>query len=168
MALLDLMIKQTIEVCIYESCLALNSEDWEKFLSFCAKDKFNYRITNYSPEIKKEQCWMERNWQGLKGILYILPKHNTNHSPLTRHITVYQINPTNTANVYEVVSIFSLSRTELDGLNSHLYSGQTKLFAVGKYIDQIRVDSESFKAEFIYRNFVFETRQIDVGSHIPF
>ena len=168
MALLDLMIKQAIEVCIYESCLALNSEDWEKFLSFCAKDKFNYRITNYSPEIKKEQCWMERNWQGLKGILDILPKHNTNHSPLTRHITVYQINPTNTANVYDVVSIFSLYRTELDGLNSHLYSGQTKLFAVGKYIDQIRVDSELFKAEFIDRNVVLETRQIDVGSHIPF
>ena len=67
MALLDLMIKQTIEVCIYESCLALNSEDWEKFLSFCAKDKFNYRITNYSPEIKKNSVGWREIGRGLRG-----------------------------------------------------------------------------------------------------
>ena len=168
MPLLDLTTKQIIECCIYESTLALNSEDWTKFLSYCVKDQFNYRITNYSPEIKKEQCWMDRNWQSLKGILDILPKHNTNHSPLTRHVTVYQITLDSSVDEYEAITVFSLYRTELDGLNSHLYSGQTKLFAVGKYIDRLRINRDQQKAEIIDRNVVLDTRQIDVGSHIPF
>ncbi|TMS58872.1 methanesulfonate monooxygenase [Imbroritus primus] len=160
--------RQVIDSIVYESCLAMNANDWAGFLALCEPESFRYRITNYSPEIQKDQTWMDRDWKGLKSLFDLLPRHNTNNAPLMRHATVYRAEHEADGDTVRVQTLFSLYRTELDGLNSHIVSGRTSLFAVGKYDDRIRLAADGESGRLVSRNVRLETRQIDVGSHIPF
>lgn len=168
MLMKDPQTKQVVDSIVYESCLAMNAQDWNRFLALCDPERFRYQITNYSPEIRKEQTWMDRDWKGMKSLFDLLPKHNTNNSPLTRHATVYRADVEPDGKEIRVQTLFSLYRTELDGLNSHIDSGRTALFAVGKYEDRIRISDDGESGMLLDRNVKLETRQIDVGSHIPF
>jgi len=159
--------RQLVEEVVYESCLALNAEDWGTFLGLCDKETFRYRIVNYSPEIRREQCWMERDWKGLKSLLDLLPRHNSDHSPLTRHATVYRVKVDGTVGEADATTLLTIYRTELDGGNSHFDSGQTSLFAVGKYEDRIRLSKED-GPRLMRRTVRLDTRQIGIGSHVPF
>ena len=161
------MSRQLVEALVYESCLALNAEDWKTFLGMCEREAFRYRIVNYSPEIRREQCWMDRDWKGLKSLLDLLPRHNSDHSPLTRHATVYKVILNTDGSEADAVTLVTIYRTELDGGNSHFESGQTSLFAVGKYEDRIRLDGEG-GAKLVRRTVRLDTRQIGMGSHVPF
>jgi len=161
------MSRQLVEEVVYESCLALNAEDWKTFLGLCEREAFRYRIVNYSPEIRREQCWMDRDWKGLKSLLDLLPRHNSDHSPLTRHATVYKVTVDEAAKEADATTLVSIYRTELDGGNSHFESGQTSLFAVGKYEDRIRLDRDG-GAKLLRRTVRLDTRQIGMGSHVPF
>jgi methanesulfonate monooxygenase subunit beta len=161
------MSRQLVEALVYESCLALNAEDWQTFLGLCEREAFRYRIVNYSPEIRREQCWMDRDWKGLKTILDLLPRHNSDHSPLTRHATVYRVVLDEEAKEADATTLVTIYRTELDGGNSHFESGQTSLFAVGKYEDRIRLDGAG-GPKLVRRTVRLDTRQIGMGSHVPF
>ena len=160
----DLETRQRAEELIYDACLALNAEDWAAFLQLCEPQGFRYRITNYSPEIRRTQCWMDRDFKGLKSIIDLLPKHNSDHSPMTRHATVYKVlvDPAN-GEVHARTQL-AIYRTELDGSNSHFDSGKTQLWAIGRYEDRIRVGAE---VRLLERNVVLDTRQIEIGSHLP-
>jgi methanesulfonate monooxygenase small subunit len=168
MLITDPATRQVIDSIVYDSCLAMNANDWNGFLKLCDPEDFRYRITNYSPEILKDQTWMDRDWAGMKSLFDLLPKHNTNNAPLTRHATVYRAEKDAEDGTIRVQTQFALYRTELDGLNSHLNSGRTSLFAVGKYEDRIRIGADGTSARLVSRNVRLDTRQIDVGSHIPF
>ena len=161
----DARTRQLAEEVVYESCLALNAEDWNAFLALCDREAFRYRIVNYSPEIRREQCWMDRDWKSLKTVLDLLPRHNSDHSPLTRHATVYKVSAKANGEA-DVVTLLTVYRTELDGGNSHFDSGQTSLFAVGKYEDRIRIEEGGSKL--LRRTVRLDTRQIGIGSHVPF
>lgn len=164
----DARTRQLAEEAIYESCLALNAEDWTGFLALCDSSAFRYRIVNFSPEIKREQCWMDRDFKGLKSIFDLLPKHNSDHSPLTRHATVYKVVVDRESGEAEATTLLTVYRTQLDGMNSHFESGQTILFAVGKYEDRIHVGANGSPARFLSRTVRLDTRQIGIGSHVPF
>jgi len=165
----DTQTRQIVADTIYDSSLALNDEDWNGFLAFCDNDSFRYRIVNYSPEIRKEQCWMDRDWKGMKSLFDLLPKHNSNHSPLTRHATIHRLSLDDAGdNQVLATSLLTIYRTQLDGMNSHFESGQTILFAVGRYEDRLKVDPGGGSAVLLSRTVRLDTRQIDVGSHIPF
>jgi len=163
---LDPRTRQLVEEVVYESCLALNAEDWNAFLALCDRDAFRYRIVNYSPEIRREQCWMDRDWKGLKTLLDLLPRHNSDHSPLTRHATVYKTSVDPACGALDVVTQVAIYRTELDGGNSHFDSGRTTLFAVGKYEDRMRIEESG--SRLLRRTVRLDTRQIGIGSHVPF
>tara|TARA_B100000676_G_scaffold138019_1_gene136641 strand:- start:1804 stop:1980 length:177 start_codon:yes stop_codon:yes gene_type:complete len=45
---------------VYRSCLRLDAEDFEAYLELFAPE-FEYRISNYSVEIRKDQRWMDVN-----------------------------------------------------------------------------------------------------------
>lgn len=152
---------------IYDGCLALNAEDWAGFLALCEPQGFRYRITNYSPEILRTQCWMDRDFKGLKSVIDLLPKHNTDHSPLTRHAIVYKVTVDPASGELRARSQLAIYRTELDGANSHFDSGSTRLWAIGRYEDRIRPAREGQGARLLERNVVLETRQIGTGSHLP-
>ena len=150
---------------VYASCLALNAQDWKAFLELCSPGSFRYRIVNYSPEIRREQCWMDKDRNGLKTLFDLLPKHNSDHSPLTRHSTVYKVEYEEGAEHATAVTLVSVYKTQLDGAGSHFESGRTSLFAVGKYEDQISM--LGVLPALTARTVRLDTRQIDIGSHLP-
>jgi len=53
----------------------------------------------------------------------------------------------------------------LDGTNSHIDSGESRLFLVGKYYDQLRFDDAGVK--FVSREVRLLNRRLDKGSHWP-
>lgn len=163
-ASLELAVQQVHEL-IYESCLALNAEKWYDYLALCDESKFNYTIVNYSPEIRREQCWMDRDYKGLKSIFDLLPKHNSDRSQLTRHATVYKVDYDLERKQARALTLVTIYRTQLDGINSHFESGATSLFAVGRYIDVIGL--EAGEARLVKRVVELDTRQVDIGSHYP-
>lgn len=168
MTTVELDLVQQVQELVYESCLRLNAEDWKGYLELCDPGRFRYRIVNYSPEIRREQCWMDRDFKSLKSLFDLLPKHNSDHSPLTRHATIYKVSFDEDALEASAVTLVTIYRTQLDGVNSHFESGQTSLFAVGKYEDRIRLGNEAGPARFLSRTVRLDTRQLDIGSHYPF
>jgi methanesulfonate monooxygenase subunit beta len=147
--------RQAVEELIYRSCLALDARDYKAFLAFC-DDDFRYTISTYSPEIRREMVWLDHDRKGMETLFTNLPRHNSDHSPLTRHATVYTVDEKDAG--AEVVSALQVFKTELDG-------GATELFAVGRLHDFIRVDETPKLAR---RRVRLETRLLGYGYHIPF
>lgn len=165
LALPDLDTRQQVTELIYDGCMALNAESWGEFLALCEPQGFRYRITNYSPEILRTQCWMDRDFNGLKSIIDLLPKHNTDHSPLMRHAIVYKVLVDAASGEIRAHTQLAIYRTELDGSDSHFNSGRTLLWAIGRYQD--RIGRREGGLRLLERNVVLDTRQIGTGSHLP-
>ncbi len=149
--------KHAIEELIYKSCLLLDDKDFAGYLGLC-DDSFHYRITTYSPEIRKEMTWLEHDKKGMTLLLNNLPKHNSDHSPLTRHAIVYTIDYGDGAGQPKVVSALQVFKTALDG-------GATELFAVGKLIDRVKVNGGEPKLT--ERTVRLDTRMLGIGYHVP-
>jgi methanesulfonate monooxygenase small subunit len=148
--------RKQIEELIYRSCLALDDRDFKGFLALCDKD-FHYKVTAYSPEIRKDMVWLDHDLAGMETLFANLPRHNSDHSPLTRHATVYTVRMN--GKTAEVVTALQVFRTALDG-------GATELYAVARLLDTVRLDGDSVKIA--QRVVKIETRQLGFGSHIPF
>jgi len=148
--------RQEIEELVYRSCLALDAKDFKAFLGLCDKD-FRYTIATYSPEIRREMVWLDHDRKGMETLFANLPKHNSDHSPITRHATVYTVSIN--GGTAEVVSALQVFRTQLDG-------GATELFAVGRFHDTVNLDGAAPK---LARRLVrLETRLLGYGYHVPF
>ena len=148
--------RQAIEELIYRSCLALDARDYKAFLAMC-EDDFRYTIATYSPEIRRDMVWLDHDRKGMETLFGNLPRHNSDHSPITRHATVYTVEVD--GNVANVVSALQVFRTLLDG-------GATELFAVGRFHDTVKLDGAGAK---IARRLVkLETRLLGYGYHVPF
>lgn len=143
---------------MYRSCLALDEKNFAGYLDLC-DPAFHYAITAYSPEIRKEMTWLEHDKEGMKTLFTNLPKHNSDHSPLSRHSTVYTVEQDEAKQQAKVVSALQVYRTALDG-------GATELFAVGKVYDTITFNGGSPKL--LDRNIRLDTRMLGFGYHIPF
>ena len=149
--------RHAIDELVYRSCMLLDQKDFNGFLALCGP-QFHYAITTYSPEIRKEMTWLEHDRAGLKLLFDNLPKHNSDHSPLTRHAVVYTVEPEDGDGRARVVSALTVYKTALDG-------GITELFAVGKLHDVVTLDGE--RPVLVDRNVRLDTRMLGIGSHIP-
>ena len=138
--------------------MRLDEKNFSGFLELC-DPAFHYAITAYSPEIRKEMTWLEHDKAGLKLLFDNLPKHNSDHSTLLRHATVYTVDATGDNGRARVVSALQVFKTTLDG-------GATELFAVGKLLDTVALDGDGPKL--VDRNVRLETRMFGFGFHIPF
>jgi methanesulfonate monooxygenase subunit beta len=154
---MDLQQRQAIEELIYRSCLALDAQDYKAFLAMCEPD-FRYAITTYSPETRRDQVWLDHDRGGMETLFTNLPRHNSDHSPLTRHATVYTVDRDGDSQA-KVVSALQVFRTQLDG-------GATELFAVGHFHDDVRLSGEA--AKLLRRTVRLDTRQLGYGYHVPF
>ena len=153
---MDTEQRQAIAELVYRSCLALDAGDYKTFLSLCTPD-FRYTVAAYSPEIKREMVWLDQDCKGMETLFTNLPRHNSDHSPLTRHATVYTVDAD--GGQAKVVSALQVFRTQLDG-------GATELFAVGHFHDTVVLDGAAPK---LARRLVrLETRQLGFGYHVPF
>ena len=148
--------RQAIEELVYRSCLALDARDYKGFLALCDED-FHYTITTYSPEIRKDMVWLDHDRKGLDTLLTNLPKHNSDHSPITRHATVYTVDVDGGAAT--VVSALQVFRTQLDG-------GASELFAVGRFHDTVKLNGTA--PRLAKRVVKLDTRLLGYGYHIPF
>ena len=149
--------KEVVEL-IYRSCISLDKGDFAQWLDLCAQE-FRYAITTYSPEIRKEMIWLEHDREGMEGLFRMLPKHNSDHSPLTRHANVYLVEYDEAGKEASVVTSLVVYKTQLDG-------GATELFAVGKYFDTISLEGDA--TLLTSRNVRLDTRELGIGSHLPF
>ena len=154
---MDLEKRYAVEELVYRSCLALDAKDYTAFLALCDAD-FRYAITSYSPELRREQVWLNHDRAGMQTLFTNLPRHNSDHSPITRHATVYtvELDDDSQANVVSALQVF---RTQLDG-------GETELFAVGRLHDVVRLNGNG--AKLARRTVRLETRQLGYGYHVPF
>lgn len=150
--------RHAIEELVYRSCLALDAKDWKGFLGLC-EPEFRYRITTYSPEIKKDMTWLDHDRGGMETLFGNLPKHNSDHSPITRHATVYTVELDAAQGQASAVSAVQVFRTGLDG-------GSTELFAVGHFHDTVKLNGDGPKL--MSRNVKLDTRLLGYGYHIPF
>ena len=138
--------------------MTLDEKNFSAYLELC-DPAYQYAITTYSPEIRKEMTWLEHDKAGMQTLFANLPKHNSDQSPITRHVTVYTVTPTEDGTQAEVVSALQVFRTTLDG-------GETDLYAVGKIRD--RVSLKDGVARLLARNVRLDTRMLGIGYHIPF
>lgn len=150
-------MREEIKELVYRSCLLLDNQDFDGWLELCAPE-FRYTITAYSPEIRKEMTWLDHDREGMEGLFEMLPKHNSDHSPLTRHASVYLVEQGDNADEASVVTSLAVYRTPLDG-------GATELFAVGKYFDTVSLEGGA--PLLTSRNVRLDTRELGIGSHLP-
>ena len=138
--------------------MTLDDKQFSAYLDLC-DPAYTYKITAYSPEIRKDMTWLEHDKAGMQGLFTTLPKHNSDQSPLTRHVTVYTVKEDAGARQAQVVSALQVFKTSLDG-------GATELFAVGKLHDLISLAGEAPKL--LAREVRLQTRMLGFGYHIPF
>lgn len=148
---------------IYRSTILLDEQNWDGWLEYC-DDEFQYAIRAWSPEINKDVTYLALDLKGLASMIKLLPKHNTDHSPLTRHTSVYTVEMDGQETAKSVSSVI-VYQNLLDGINSHIDAGESRLFLVGKYIDTFKVKDN--KAKFVSREVRIENRRLDKGSHWP-
>ena len=151
-------VERAIRSALYHAAYSLDSGDFMAFLDWCAST-LSYRITTYSPEIRREMTWLEKDREGMHELLSTLSKHNRDRTPIVRHWSPMMISPTLNDNSCDVVSALQVYRTDPDG-------GVTSLYAVGRYIDHVVI--EGGRALIASREVRLETRMLGVGYHIPF
>lgn len=147
--------RNDIEELIHESCDRLDDKDFAGFLGLCDTG-FTYKVTAYAPEIRREMTWLDRDRKELEEFFRMLPKHNTDPNPLTRHAQVTRVRIDGER--AEVTSKFQVFRTQLDG-------GATELFAVGRYLDTI--DCAEGAPRLLSRHVRLDTRDLHWGTHLP-
>lgn len=150
--------RAAVEELIYRSCLLLDDRNFKGFLDLC-EPGFRYTITAHSPEIRKDMIWLDHDRSGMQTLFTQLPRHNSDHSLLTRHATVYTVDHDEAKQQATVVSALQVFRTVLDG-------GATELFAVGRYIDTVKANGAN--PTLLKRVVKLDTRLLGYGYHIPF
>lgn len=149
---------------IYRAALYQDDEKWTDWLALCDED-FQYAIKAYSPEISYDMTYLSGGRSDLATMTEMLPKHNSDHSPLRRHAVVYAVDIDESGETAKAVTSLVVYQNMLDGINSHVDAGEPRVFLVGRYVDTLRV--EDGKARFVSREVRLDTRRLDKGSHWP-
>lgn len=147
-----------VEELVYRSCMLLDDKDFKGYLDLC-EPEFRYTIGAHSPEIRKDMIWLDHNKAEMQTLFNNLPRHNSDHSPLTRHATVYTVDVDEPKHQASVVSALQVFKTALDG-------GATELFGVGKMYDVVSLNGSG--AKLLSRRIKLDTRMLGIGYHIPF
>lgn len=145
-----------VEEFVYSTCMLMDDGDYPGFMALCDPE-FHYEIAAYSPEIRQEMTWMDRDRKEFEEfLLKMLPKHNSDHSPLTRNAVIYRVEMN--GETAKVTSAFQIFKTSLDG-------GATSLFAVGRYEDTVAIDGDALRLK--ERRVKLSTRDLGWGYHVP-
>ncbi len=147
-----------VEELVYDTCMLLDAKDFKGYLDHCDA-QYEYKLSAYSPEIKREMTWLDHNRAEMEELFHTLPKHNTDPSPLTRSAVVYKVSFDKAAKRANVVSGVHIFKTAIDG-------GVTQLFAIGKYFDTVALDGD--QPRLLARHVKLDTRDLGWGHHIPF
>ena len=149
---------------IYRATLMLDDQKWDEWLDLC-DDDFHYAIKSFSPEIKKDMTYLQGSRKDMHNLVRLLPKHNTDHSWLRRNTSVYTVDLSEDGKSAKAISAFAVYQNLLDGTNSHIDAGESRLFLVGKYHDEFAITDGI--AKFKKREVRIDERRLDKGSHWP-
>ncbi len=155
---------EAVKDTVYRTCLLQDDERWSDWLELC-DEEFHYKITAYSPEIRRDVLYLDGDRGQIAQMCELLPKHNTDHSPLKRHAVVYTVDIDDDGGSAKAVTSFVIYQNMLDGVNSHIDAGENHLFAVGRYLDSFAIRDD--EARFVAREVRLETRRLDKGTHWP-
>src|SRR5262249_56860493 len=125
----DGRVAQQVATLIYRGCLLLDQNDFKGWLDLCAPD-FHYTVSTWSSEIRREQIWLDHDHDGMANLIRMLPRHNSDQTPLTRHATVYTVDQDADGREVRAVTSVAIFTTSLDG-------GETTLFALARYHDVV-------------------------------
>ena len=143
---------------IYRGILKLDANDFTGWLELCAPH-FHYTISAWSPEIRREVIWLDHDHEGMANLIKLLPRHNSDQAPLTRHATVYAVDlDPGTPSTARAVTSVAIYATQLDG-------GATDLWALGRYHDEIALAPDG--ARLARRVVKLQTRNLGIGKHWP-
>jgi methanesulfonate monooxygenase small subunit len=151
------MNTDSVKDVIYQSCLAMDDEKFEEYLALCAED-YRYKVTAYSPELRKDMVWLEQSRDDLVSMFEMIPEHVKPEGRFTRHAQVYGVTPNGSPDTLNVTSTLTVYFTT--------DRGETKVFAIGRYYDVI--DTSSGTPRLKAREVRLETRSLGTGSQIPF
>lgn len=140
------------------TCVAMDKEDFTSYLAAC-HPQYTYAIRAYSPEIRRDMTWLEKDASGLKDLLGLMPKQNRDRTPLTRHFCIQSLQLNEDSGDVTVKSSLQVYRNSLDG-------GEVTLYAVGSYVDVIGFDEGHARLK--AREVRLETRSLGTGYHVPF
>lgn len=157
-------ITDAVRDTIYRATLCLDDQRWQDWLALC-DDDFTYAIKSFSPEVRYDMTYLSGDRKEMSSMVDMLPKHNTDNSPLSRHTVVYAVDVDEGGETASAVSAFTVHQTMLDGINSHVDAGESRIFLVGKYHDKLRI--KDGQARFVERTVRLENRRLDKGSHWP-
>jgi len=150
--------ERLVESVVYQSALLLDGREFQGYLDLCEPD-FRYVVGAYSPEIRRDMVWLDHDKPALRSLFETLPRHNSDHSVLSRHVTVYRVELAADGTSASATSVLQVFRTALDG-------GTTELYAVGKIHDSLRIADG--RARLSKRHIQLDTRMLGIGTHIPF
>lgn len=153
----DLVVERNVRDLIYRACLLLDQNKFLEWLELCTAD-FRYTISAWSPEIRRDMTWLDHDFDGIQNLMKMLPKHNSDQTPLTRHATVYTIDYDAARHEADAVTSVAIFATALDG-------GATELWALGRYHDTVSLAADT--ARFRRRVVRLETRSLGIGKHWP-
>lgn len=158
----SLLLRRDVEQVVYATCLHLDDARFGAFLDLTAED-FRYRITAYSPELRKQTTWLEHDRAGLAALFELLPKHHTNQATWFRHAVLSQL-VQQAPEQARALSSLAIYHTQVDVGDAHLTAGATRLFAVGRYHDTLRLSRGRWLLS--ERTVHLETRKLGIGTHV--
>lgn len=155
---------EKIKELVYATCLYQDDLKWSSWLDLC-DESFEYAIRAYSPEVQTDMTYISGNRDYMSKLTEMLPKHNSDTSPLKRHGVVYQVDIDSDGKSATAVTSLTVFQTQLDGINSHVDAGESRLFLVGRYNDSFVIDGDVIR--FTEREVRLDTRRLDKGTHWP-
>ena len=145
---------------LHETFVRLDDEDYDAYLDLCAPE-FRYRITTYSPELRKEQVWLDHDRPEMTELFGNIRHHVRLPGRFFRHGHVYRIKrdgPGGNGNgTAQALTSMAVHYTDPDG--------ESRVFALCRYHDDI--DLSTGVPLLASREVRLETRQLGTGSHIP-
>jgi methanesulfonate monooxygenase small subunit len=147
--------REAVRELVCRSCLLMDEERYAEYLGLCTED-YRYRVTAFSPELRKEMVWLDLNRGDMKNMFDMLPEHVKPEGTLARHVNVCSIQP-NGGDDLDVVSTVTVYFTDL--------RGATRVFAIGRFKDSIDASGEEPRLR--AREVRLETRALGAGAQIP-
>ena len=150
-------VDRDVQELVYRSCMLLDENDFMGWIGLCAPS-FRYTITAWSPEIRREQTWLDHDYEGISNLMKMLPKHNTLMAPMRRHAVVNSIEYDDAKKQATVTTSFVIFRITLDG-------GVPETYAVGRYLDTVSLEGDA--PRLTRRQVKLDTRNFGIGTHWP-
>jgi methanesulfonate monooxygenase subunit beta len=142
---------------LYRIAQTLDKKDFKAWLDVCAPE-LHYTINTFSFEIRKDVTFLDHDLDGMTILVKQLPRHNTDQSMFTRHVTVETVEADADSAEIKAISSVTIYRTTLDG-------GTTAIFAVGRYYDTVVNTPEGWRLR--ARDVRLDTRNLGIGTHYP-